>query len=72
MDDIYTYLIDLPNGVNEMVMPCFCGYTVYIEKNLTYEAQIKAYQHAMWHILNDDFTKEDVQSIEEEAHRKAG
>lgn len=72
MDDIYTYLIELPNGVNEMVMPCFCGYTIYIEKDLPYEEQIKAYQHALYHIHNNDFEKENVQEIEEEAHRKVG
>ena len=42
-DDVFIYFVDLPNGINEAVMPCFCGYTIYIGKNLPYEEQVKAY-----------------------------
>ena len=71
-DNIYTYTIPLPNGVNEVVTPCIGGYTVYINENLTYEDRIKAFQHALYHIEHNDFDKTDVQSIESDAHRKAG
>lgn len=71
-DDVFIYFVDLPNGINEAVIPCFCGYTIYIGKNLPYEEQVKAYQHALFHIQNDDFSKMDVQEIESDAHRKAG
>lgn len=68
MDDIYTYLVKLPDGINEVVMPCFGGYTVYIDSRLTREKQIRSYQHALGHIINHDFEKSDVQEIETEAH----
>ena len=72
MDDIFVYFIKLPEGVNEMVMPCFTGYTVYIDERLSDQKKLEAYNHAMWHIKNHDFEKADVQEIEHEAHQKGG
>lgn len=68
MDDIYTYLIPLPPGINEVVLPCLGGYTVYIDSRLSQEKQIRSYQHALGHIVNQDFEKTDVQEIEKDAH----
>ena len=68
MDDIYTYLIPLPDGINEVVLPCLGGYTVYIDSRLTREKQVRSYQHALGHIVNQDFEKTDVQEIERDAH----
>lgn len=68
MDDIYIYLIDLPPTINEAVTPCLDGYTVYINRNLDHSEQIKAYNHALHHIVNHDFEKSDVQQIERDAH----
>ena len=70
--DTYIYIVNLPTGIAEAVTPCMDGYTIYINANLTIEEQYKAYNHAMWHIQNDDFSKDNVQEIESEAHRKAG
>ena len=72
MNDTYVYVVELPEGVNEAVTPCPGGYTVYINACLTMEEQQKAFDHAMRHITNDDFSKDDVQSIETDAHRRAG
>lgn len=68
MDDIYTYLIPLPDGINEVVLPCLGGYTVYIDSRLTREKQVRSYYHALGHIVNQDFEKTDVQEIERDAH----
>lgn len=68
MDDIYTYLIPLPPGINEIVLPCFEGYTIYIDSRLTREKQVRSYYHALGHIVNNDFEKADVQEIETNAH----
>ena len=68
MDNIYTYVIDLPSSINEMVTPCFDGYTVYINACLSPSGMRKAYNHAIHHITNHDFEKSDVQQIEMEAH----
>lgn len=68
MDDTFVYYAKLPNGVDEMVVPCNDGYTIYIDKDLSSEQMNKAYCHAIKHIENNDFSKDDVQSIEKKAH----
>ncbi len=65
---IFTYIVTLPNRIKECVSPCLDGYTIYINENLSDDARIEAYQHAMKHINNNDFEKSDVQSIEGDAH----
>lgn len=71
MDDIYTYIVKLPPKINEMVTPCVDGYTVYISIDLDHEDQLKAYDHAVEHIKNNDFaSEENVQAIEAKAHKK--
>lgn len=69
-DNVYVYLVELPYGINEMVTPCLHGYTIYINSRLDYEHQLKAYNHALYHIQNNDFEKDDVQRIEYEAHEE--
>ena len=44
------------------------SYTIFINAKLNYEQQMNAYLHAMKHISQDDFQKDDVQSIEYHAH----
>lgn len=70
MDDIYVYTVPLPAGVNEMVLPCVGGYTVYINIILDDDARIEAYNHAMKHIQHNDFNGGCVQSIEDIAHMR--
>lgn len=54
---------------SELVTPNEDGsYTVLINARMSYEAQRKALLHALGHILNDDFEKENVQQIEAAAH----
>lgn len=72
MDRIYVYLIDLPCQVHEMVTPCSDGYTVYINARLSQAGRTEAYCHALWHITNDDFGKNEVEEIEAKAHRRNG
>lgn len=69
-DDIFVYMVDLPDGVNEMVAPCLAGYTVYINDKLSPEGRREAYRHALHHIVNRDFEKSDVNEIEVEAHKR--
>lgn len=68
MDDVYVYVVQLPPSVHEIVTPCLNGYTVYINDNLSYKGRLEAYEHALKHIRNHDFEKEDVQEIEHDAH----
>lgn len=69
MDKIFTFITDLPDGINEMVTPCFEGFTVYIDSRLDEVGRLKAFQHAIEHIARGDFEKENVQSIENDAHK---
>lgn len=69
-DDVFVYMVDLPDGINEMVTPCATGYTIYIDDKLSPEGRRDAYRHALYHITNHDFEKSDVNSIEIEAHRE--
>ena len=66
---VNVFLVDFPNSGREMVVPNEDdSYTILINAKLSYESQIKAYEHAMQHILNDDFSKNNVQEIEFIAH----
>ena len=45
------------------------GYTIFVNKNLTYEIQVKAIKHEMWHIVADDFNNDkSIETIEMMAH----
>lgn len=70
MDDIYTYLVELPDGIDEVVLPCLGGYTIYLDSRLSQDKMQQAYDHAVCHIENNDFEKSDVQEIEAEADRR--
>ena len=69
MDDrIYTYFIPLPDGVNEAVLTCNDGYTIYIDPRQSKDGVIRSYQHALKHIYGCDFQYSDIQEIESKAH----
>lgn len=68
MVDVFVYIVDLPDQVDEMVTPCLDGYTVYLNARLSYSGRVRAYHHAIRHIERNDFEAENVQKIEEEAH----
>lgn len=68
MGDVYIYIVDLPDRVDEMVTPCIDGYTVYLNARLTYAGRVRAYHHAMRHIERNDFERANVQEIETETH----
>ena len=72
MPDVYVYIIDLPSGINEMVLPCADGsYTIYLSSSLSYKGKVEAYLHAIRHIENGDCEKEeDINKIEYEAHHE--
>lgn len=64
-------LIDFPVKGREMVVSNDDGsYTILINARLSDAGRMEAYEHAMKHILNDDFNKMDVQKIESKAHAK--
>ena len=45
-----------------------CTYTIFINQNLSEAKRLKAIQHALEHIRENDFEKDDVQEIEFDRH----
>lgn len=68
--DYQVQLIQFPNTrTKETVVENEDGsYTIFIEASLDSMKQREAFQHAMRHILGDDFNKENASKIEYEAH----
>lgn len=48
------------------------SYTIFLNARLSKDSQLKSYYHALKHIIDDDFEKDNVQEIEAEAHIKNG
>lgn len=68
--DVNVFLIDFPNSGREMVVPNEDGsYTILINARLSDAGRMAAYEHAVKHIVGNDFEKEEVQRIESKAHR---
>jgi hypothetical protein len=63
-------LIQFPNNkAKESVVENEDGsYTIFINNSLCYEQQVEAYNHAMKHLLGDDFSKYNINKIELDAH----
>lgn len=69
--DINTQLIDMDVLVSEQISKNSDGsYTIFINARLSHERQIEAYAHALRHIQENDFEKENSDQIEVEAHKK--
>lgn len=70
MDNVYVYYVQLPDGIDEAVLPCIDGYTIYIDSRQSKAEMEQAYKHAIGHIINNDFEKDDVGQIEDDADRR--
>ena len=68
--DVYVKLIDIPvTSCREAVTENPDGsYTIFISSRQAPNIQLEAYEHALEHIRNNDFEKENVQQIEAIAH----
>lgn len=70
--DVNVILINFPGPEREAVTHNEDGsYTIFINARLSSEGQLRAYEHAMKHIEEDDFAKNNVQQIEVVAHELA-
>lgn len=64
-ENIGVYFIDMDCCIDEQVISNSDGsYSIFINARLNYERQMLAYQHAIEHIMNDDFEKEYADEIE--------
>lgn len=62
---IGVYFIDMDTAVDEQIVFNEDGsYSIFINSRLNWERQMIAYQHALEHIMNDDFSKECADEIE--------
>lgn len=69
MEDINVQLMDMDTMVPEqLVKNDDDSYTIFLNARLSQESRLKSYYHALRHIIENDFQKEDVQEIESKAH----
>mgnify|MGYP004611507093 CR=1 FL=1 len=68
--DINTKIIDMDVLVGEQITANSDGsYTIFLNARLSHERQLEAYAHALSHIQNEDFNKDNANAIEKEAHK---
>jgi hypothetical protein len=59
------YFLNMDTAVEEEVHPNEDGsFTIIINSRLNCERQMQAYQHALMHIMNNDFAKNCADEIE--------
>lgn len=69
MEEINVQLLNMDTKIPEhLVKNNDDSYTIFINARLSRERQLKSYYHALRHINEDDFYKENVQEIETDAH----
>lgn len=69
MEDINIQLLDMDTKIPEhLIKNDDDSYTVFLNARLSQESRVKSYYHALQHIANDDFEKEDIQVIERQGH----
>ena len=69
MEDINVQLLDMDTMIPEhLIKNDDDSYTIFLNARLSRDSQLKSYYHALRHIKEDDFEKEDIQKIEAGAH----
>lgn len=69
MEDINVQLMDMDTMIPEqLVKNDDDSYTIFLNARLSQESHLKSYYHALKHIIENDFQKDDVQEIESKAH----
>lgn len=64
-EDIGVYFLNMDTAVEEEVHPNEDGsFTIFINARISNDRQMLAYQHALQHIMQDDFSKESADEIE--------
>lgn len=71
MEDINVQLLDMDTMIPEhLIKNDDDSYTIFLNARLSRDSQLKSYYHALRHINEDDFCKENIQEIESEAHNR--
>mgnify|MGYP000482132784 FL=1 len=64
-ETIGVYFINMDTAVSEQVVQNEDdSFSIFINARLGWERQMEAYQHALRHIMNDDFSKRCADDIE--------
>ena len=62
---IGVYFLNMDTAIDEEVHLNEDGsFTIFLNSRLSWERQMKAYQHALQHIMRDDFSKRCADDIE--------
>lgn len=70
MEDINVQVLDMdPKVPEQLVRNSDDTYTIFLNARLSKESHVKSYFHALRHIKDQDFAKDDVQDIEHFAHK---
>ena len=71
MDNINTIYANLPTAISAYVVEnSDMSYTIVLNSRLSHEKNLDSYRHELKHILENDFSKGNVQEIETNAHHK--
>lgn len=67
--EVNTIFIDMDVLISEQVIKNKDdSYTILLNSRLSHERHMESYNHAMQHIMEEDFQKQDVDKIELDAH----
>lgn len=63
--------LNMEYGIHEQVTKNHDGsYTIFLNARDSRAMNILSYKHALLHVINNDFDKDDVQKIEADCHRQ--
>lgn len=69
MEDVNVLIMDMDTMVSEhLIQNTDNSYTIFLNARLSHEMRLKAYAHAIKHLIENDFERENVQEIEVMAH----
>lgn len=69
MDEINVQILNMDTKIPEqLIKNDDDSYTIFLNARLSQESRMKSYYHALTHIKQHDFEKENVQEIEQETH----
>lgn len=69
MENVNVQFIDMDTKIPEhLIRNTDDSYTILLNSKLSREEHLKSYIHAMKHIMGDDFSKENADKIEFDAH----
>lgn len=69
MEDINVQLLNMDTKIPEqLVKNNDDSYTIFLNARLSRDSQLESYYHALKHIKENDFEKDNVQEIETKAH----